>query len=104
VTTEINLHSPALLPNDYCPDVHERLVIYKRLANCDSGEELDDLQQELIDRFGLLPDPAKTLLETHRLRLVSKPLGMQKIDATETGLIVQFVPKIGRASCRERVS
>ena len=92
VTTEINLHAPALLPNEYCPDVHERLVIYKRLANCDSGEELDDLQQELIDRFGLLPDPAKTLLETHRLRLVSKPLGMQKIDATETGLIVQFVP------------
>jgi len=53
VTTEINLHTPALLTNAYCPDVHERLVIYKRLANCNDDDELDNLQEELIDRFGL---------------------------------------------------
>jgi transcription-repair coupling factor (superfamily II helicase) len=62
VTTEINLHLPALLPEDYCGDIHERLVLYKRLANCDATEQLDELKEELIDRFGLLPDPAHTLL------------------------------------------
>lgn len=59
VTTEINLHTPALLPSNYCPDIHERLVIYKRLANCDDDEALDEMQEELIDRFGLLPEPEK---------------------------------------------
>jgi transcription-repair coupling factor (superfamily II helicase) len=56
VTTEINLHAPALLPNDYCHDVHERLVLYKRLANCDNEDHCALLQEELIDRFGELPD------------------------------------------------
>ncbi|MBB5019797.1 transcription-repair coupling factor (superfamily II helicase) [Chitinivorax tropicus] len=92
VTTEINLHAPTLLPNDYCPDVHERLVIYKRLANCDTAEELDEMHQELIDRFGLPPEPAKTLLECHRLRLAGKPLGIKQIDATEQTIHVQFTP------------
>ena len=59
VTAEINLHAPALLPADYCPDVHERLVLYKRLANCDTLEELEALHEELVDRFGLLPEPAR---------------------------------------------
>ncbi|GLR13016.1 transcription-repair-coupling factor [Chitinimonas prasina] len=90
VATEINLHSPALLPNDYCPDVHERLVIYKRLANCETNDELDDMQQELIDRFGLLPPPAKILLDCHRLRLVAKPMGVLKLDASEIAISVQF--------------
>lgn len=90
VATEINLHSPALLPEDYCPDVHERLVIYKRLANCDSNDELDDMQQELIDRFGLLPTPAKILLDCHRLRLLAKPMGVLKLDASEVAISVQF--------------
>lgn len=90
VATEINLHSPALLPGDYCPDVHERLVIYKRLANCDTNDELDDMQQELIDRFGLLPPPAKILLDCHRLRLIAKPMGVLKLDASDTAISVQF--------------
>ncbi|WP_137937538.1 transcription-repair coupling factor [Chitinivorax sp. B] len=92
VTTEINLHAPTLLPNEYCPDVHERLVIYKRLANCDTQDELDEMHQELIDRFGLPPEPAKTLLECHRLRLAGKPLGIKQVDATEQAIHVQFIP------------
>ena len=93
VTTEINLHSPALLPNDYCGDVHQRLVIYKRLANCNTQEELDDMHQELIDRFGLLPEPAQTLLDSHRLRIVAKPLGISKVDASSEAITIQFVPE-----------
>ena len=91
VTTEINLHSPALLPNDYCGDIHQRLVIYKRLASCASQTELDDMQQELIDRFGLLPEPAQTLLDSHRLRIAAKPLGICKVDASSEAIVIQFV-------------
>ncbi|MCX7192079.1 MAG: transcription-repair coupling factor [Proteobacteria bacterium] len=91
VTTEINLHSPALLPNDYCGDIHQRLVIYKRLANCTSQSELDGMHQELIDRFGLLPEPAQTLLDCHRLRITAKPLGICKVDASEEAIVIQFV-------------
>jgi transcription-repair coupling factor (superfamily II helicase) len=71
-TTEINLHVPALLPADFCGDVHERLSIYKRLANCECQDKIDDMQEELIDRFGKLPDPVKALIETHRLRIAAK--------------------------------
>ncbi|MFO1206423.1 MAG: transcription-repair coupling factor [Burkholderiales bacterium] len=91
VATEINLHTPALLPADYCPDVHERLVLYKRLGNCETSEELDALQEELIDRFGLLPDAGQTLLECHRLRLAGEPLGVTRIDATADAVTIQFV-------------
>lgn len=90
IATEINLHAPALLPSEYCPDVHERLVLYKRLANCESADDLDNLHQELIDRFGLLPTAAKTLLDSHRLRILAKPLGIQKLDASEIAIQVQF--------------
>ena len=92
VTTEINLHAPALLPDGYCNDIHERLVIYKRLANCETGAELDAMHEELIDRFGLLPPHAKTLLESHRLRVLGKPLGIARIDASESGVQLQFIP------------
>jgi transcription-repair coupling factor (superfamily II helicase) len=92
VTTEINLHNPALLPNDYCGDIHQRLVLYKRLANCNTQEELDDMHQELIDRFGLLPEPAQTLLDSHRLRILAKPLGISKVDASSEAITIQFVP------------
>lgn len=91
-TTEINLHSPALLPADYCNDVHERLVIYKRLASCDTLEALDGVHEELIDRFGLLPPSATTLLETHRLRIRSREFGIVKIDASADSVQLQFVP------------
>jgi len=91
VTTEINLHTPALLPNDYCGDIHQRLMLYKRLANCNTPEELDDMHQELIDRFGLLPEPAQTLLDSHRLRILAKPLGISKVDASGEAIQIQFI-------------
>jgi transcription-repair coupling factor (superfamily II helicase) len=91
-TTEISLGSPALLPNDYCGDVHERLSLYKRLANCETAEQIDALHEELIDRFGKLPVQAQALIETHRLRLSAKPLGIRKIDAGDKTIVMQFIP------------
>jgi transcription-repair coupling factor (superfamily II helicase) len=91
-TTEINLHVPALLPSDYCGDVHERLSLYKRFANCKTSEAVDDLQEELIDRFGKLPEVAKALVETHRLRIAAKAAGIVKIDAHTDAALLQFVP------------
>ncbi|MFZ6657885.1 transcription-repair coupling factor [Undibacterium sp. TJN19] len=92
-TTEINLHIPALLPNEFCGDVHERLSIYKRLANCSKADAIDNMQEEMIDRFGKLPEPVKSLLETHRLRVAAKPLGIIKIDAHSEAATLQFEPK-----------
>jgi len=93
VATEINLHAPARLPEDYCSDVHERLVLYKRLANCEAADELDAMHEELVDRFGSLPEPAQALLSCHRLRLVAKPLGVVKIDAGPERTTLQFAPR-----------
>ncbi|WP_298625497.1 transcription-repair coupling factor [uncultured Zoogloea sp.] len=90
VVSEINLHAPALLPNDYCSDVQERLTLYKRLANCESEDDLQALQEELIDRFGEMPPQTRTLLETHRLRMLVKPFGVAKMDASETQISIQF--------------
>ncbi len=90
IATEINLHVPALLPADYCADVHERLVLYKRLANCDSEEALTLMYEELVDRFGPLPAPALALVESHRLRLLGQPLGISRIDATGEHVQIQF--------------
>ena len=87
---EINLHAPALLPESYCSDVHERLTLYKRLANCLSTEDLDTLREELIDRFGLLPDPARALLESHALRLLATPLGITRVNATHEAVHLHF--------------
>jgi transcription-repair coupling factor (superfamily II helicase) len=81
-----------VLPGNYCADVHERLVLYKRLANCNALPELDALAEELVDRFGLLPEPARTLVDTHRLRILSKPLGVMRIDAGASAVQIQFVP------------
>ena len=92
-TTEINLHVPALLPADFCGDVHERLSIYKRLANCATQEKIDDIQEELIDRFGKLPDPVKALIETHRLRIAAKTVGIVKIDVHGEAATLQFMAK-----------
>ncbi len=90
-TTEINLHVPALLPADFCGDVHERLSIYKRLANCATQDKIDDIQEELIDRFGKLPDPVKALIETHRLRIAAKTVGIVKIDVHGEAATLQFM-------------
>jgi transcription-repair coupling factor (superfamily II helicase) len=92
-TTDVNLGVPALLPADYCPDVHERLSLYKRFANCEDFSELTLLREELIDRFGNLPDAAKAFYETHRLRLEMSLLGIKKIDASPAAIQVQFVPQ-----------
>jgi len=88
--TEIKLHVPALLPELYCSDVHERLTLYKRLANCATQEDLDRMREELIDRFGLLPEPARVLLDSHMLRLLAAPLGIARVDATHETLQLQF--------------
>ena len=78
---EVDLQIPALLPEDYLPDVHTRLVFYKRIASAESNEELDELQVEMIDRFGLLPVPAHALLGITALKLKANPMGIRKIEA-----------------------
>ncbi len=93
VGTEINLRTPALLPDAYCPDVHERLTLYKRLANCEMTEGIDLLQEELIDRFGELPLQAQSLLATHRLRVLLQPYCVHKLDATAEQVSIQFSPE-----------
>jgi len=90
VTTEIKLHSPALLPEGYCPDIHERLVLYKRLATCENEGQINSIHEELVDRFGLPEQPVKTLLDSHRLRLAAKTLGITAIDASTDALTLTF--------------
>ncbi len=88
--TEINLHAPALLPADYLPDVHMRLVQYKRIAGATSQAELDDRMAETIDRFGPLPEAAKVLFEITALKLRTTPLGIKKIEAGPKGARLEF--------------
>src|SRR5437899_2619538 len=92
VTTEVNLHFPALLPASYCADVHERLVLYKRFANCESAEQVEAMQEELVDRFGDLPGAARALIESHRLRILGRSLGVSRVDAAPEFIQLQFVP------------
>ena len=87
---EINLHLPALLPEDYVPDVHLRLMLYKRIASARSEAELRDLQVELIDRFGLLPEPARNHMRLAALKLRAVALGVEKIDASDNGGFLVF--------------
>ena len=87
---EINLHIAALLPEDFVPDVHLRLILYKRIASAKTGEQLRDLQVELIDRFGLLPEPAKNLMRIAAIKQDAIALGIEKIDAAESGGYIQF--------------
>jgi transcription-repair coupling factor (superfamily II helicase) len=82
---EINLHVASLLPDDYMPDVHLRLMIYKRISSSTTDEELRDLQVELIDRFGLLPDPARNFMRMAAMKLRARTLGIEKIDAADSG-------------------
>ncbi|MFN3883484.1 MAG: transcription-repair coupling factor [Rhodocyclaceae bacterium] len=91
ITTEIDLHFPALLPNDYCPDVNERLTLYKRLAECESEGELREMQEELIDRYGEMPPQTQALIETHRLRILGKRLGVARLEAGPQSIQLQFV-------------
>ncbi|MEM9171594.1 MAG: transcription-repair coupling factor [Pseudomonadota bacterium] len=87
---EINLHVPALLPEDYVSDVHLRLMTYKRLASCEDDDGLKDMQVELIDRFGLLPPQTKMLIRITALKMAAERLGINKIDASDAGGYLRF--------------
>ncbi len=90
---EIDLQAPALIPDDYLPDVHSRLVIYKRIASAQGEEELRELQVEMIDRFGLLPDQVKNLFRITELKLKAAPLGIRKVELGAAGGRIIFVEK-----------
>jgi transcription-repair coupling factor (superfamily II helicase) len=91
-TTDINLHAPALLPDDYCGDVHLRLSFYKKLATARHTDQIDTLLEELVDRFGKLPAQAQTLIDVHRLRCLSQPYGVVKVDAAPGVTNITFRP------------
>ncbi|THB70474.1 MAG: transcription-repair coupling factor [Gammaproteobacteria bacterium] len=88
--TEIDLRIPAIIPEDYIPDVHMRLVLYKRIASVSDSEQIKDLQIEMIDRFGLLPEHTKKLFDLAQLRLTAEEMGISKIDFGPAGGIVIF--------------
>ena len=88
--TEINLHAPALLPSDYCGDVHLRLSLYKKLATAKTPNQIDALLEEIVDRFGKLPAQAQTLIDVHRLRVIAKPYGVVKVDAAPGAIAITF--------------
>ena len=89
-TTEINLHAPALLPSDYCGDVHLRLSFYKKLATAKTADQIDGLLEEIVDRFGKLPPAAQTLIDVHRLRVLARPYGVVKVDAAPGVTTISF--------------
>jgi transcription-repair coupling factor (superfamily II helicase) len=87
---EINLHVPALLPEDYLPDVHMRLILYKRIASVKKIEALQELKEEVIDRFGVLPAAGQLLFRATELKILTTPLGIKKIDAGPRGVRIEF--------------
>ena len=90
--TEVDLKAPALIPSNYLPDVHARLMMYKRIASADSAEALESLQVEMIDRFGLLPEALTNLFKITGIKLKATPIGVKKIDVGETGGRMLFNP------------
>jgi transcription-repair coupling factor (superfamily II helicase) len=88
--TEVNLHLPALIPDDYLPDVNSRLILYKRIAAAANDGELRELQVEMIDRFGLLPAQVSNLFLVSRLRLKAQDLGIRTIEAGPEGGSIDF--------------
>ena len=89
-TTDINLHAPALLPENYCGDVHLRLSFYKKLATAKTTDQIDTLLEEIVDRFGKLPPQAQTLIDVHRLRVIARPYGVVKVDAAPGVIHITF--------------
>ena len=81
-----------MLPDRYCGDVHIRLNLYKRLATTEKPEQIDRLLEEITDRFGPLPQQGQTLFDTHRLRVLAKPFGVQKVDAAPRLTVISFRP------------
>ncbi|UVE19218.1 transcription-repair coupling factor [Pseudomonas sp. LS44] len=92
---EVNLRLPALIPEDYLPDVHARLILYKRIASAADEEGLKELQVEMIDRFGLLPEPTKNLMRLTLLKLQAEQLGIVKVDAGPQGGRIEFASDTG---------
>ncbi|WP_425878275.1 transcription-repair coupling factor [Acinetobacter sp. TWP2-2-3] len=92
LTAEITLHMPALIPDEYLGDVHQRLLFYKRISNTDTQEKLDNIRMELIDRFGIPPQPVKQLFSVHQIRLKAEQLGITKIDISSQGGHIEFAP------------
>ncbi len=91
--TEIELHVPALLPEDYLPDVHARLIQYKRIASVRDEDELEGLQEEMVDRFGELREPIHNLFRLTRLKLAAMQIGIKRLDFGRQGGVVEFLPK-----------
>ncbi|ECO0380893.1 transcription-repair coupling factor, partial [Salmonella enterica subsp. enterica serovar Typhimurium] len=91
--TEVELRMPSLLPDDFIPDVNTRLSFYKRIASAKNENELEEIKVELIDRFGLLPDPARNLLDIARLRQQAQKLGIRKLEGNEKGGTIEFAEK-----------
>ncbi|MGM1296835.1 TRCF domain-containing protein, partial [Enterobacter hormaechei] len=91
--TEVELRMPSLLPDDFIPDVNTRLSFYKRIASAKSEGELEEIKVELIDRFGILPDAARNLLDIARLRQQAQKLGIRKLEGNEKGGVIEFAEK-----------
>ena len=93
---DVELHLPALIPDDYLPDVHTRLMLYKRIATCRDDDGLRQMQVEMIDRFGLLPDAAKQLFAVAEMKLQATAMGIRKIDLGENGgrIVFEATPRI----------
>lgn len=89
--TEINLHTPAIITNNYCGDINERLVLYKRLSGLNDHEGLMEMKEELIDRFGVMPEQTQSLISFHDLRIFIQHLDIKKIDASDTSIQITFV-------------
>lgn len=90
LVSDINMHTSALIPNEYLGDVHERLLFYKRIAATEQIQELADIRTEMIDRFGAMPTPLAHLFLVHKLRILAKPLGITKIDVTALAITLEF--------------
>jgi len=90
---EIELHFSSLIPDTYLPDVHTRLILYKRIANAQNVDELRDLKVEMIDRFGLLPEETKNLFAITEMKLQSAEMGIRKIEANQSGGRILFTDK-----------
>lgn len=92
LTSEINLHMPALIPDEYLGDVHQRLLFYKRISDLNDLEKLNAIRIEMIDRFGLPPQPVKNLFAVHQIRIRAEKLGIEKMDINSNGGILEFSP------------
>ena len=87
---DINLHTPTILTNDFCPDTNERLILYKRLSSCHNSEQLKEIEEEIIDRFGILPEQTQNLMLFHQLRIFINDFDVIKIDAGSQTIDIQF--------------